>query len=71
MAKKRSEILFEERKESLIECPNCEHGVKLIVRTNRQRGDQFLGCPNFPECTYTQEIPEAWYLEAMGQPKLF
>jgi len=62
---------FEENTESDILCPECSPPRKLRVKTNRSNGGQFLGCPNFPECRYTREIPEAWKLRAAGQAELF
>jgi len=50
-------------------CPEC--GQKLIIKTNRHTDHQFLGCPNFPECTYTRGIPEEWKMREQGQPGLF
>jgi ssDNA-binding Zn-finger/Zn-ribbon topoisomerase 1 len=38
-------------------CPECIPRVKLVVRTNRANGSQFLGCPNWPKCRHTQSIP--------------
>lgn len=51
-------------------CPNCGVNTMLIVRTNRDNGRQFLGCPNFPECTYHEGIPESTKMRLMGQPEL-
>jgi hypothetical protein len=45
--------------------------VKLVVKNNRITGNQFLGCPNWPRCNYTQGIPESWYMRAMGQQEMF
>jgi ssDNA-binding Zn-finger/Zn-ribbon topoisomerase 1 len=53
-----------------IVCPDCGD-AKLIVRTNRLSGHQFLGCPRWPECEYTREIPEAWLMRAAGQADMF
>lgn len=60
-----------------IKCPNCdEHPDRkhkrhtLVVRTNHENGTQFLGCPNFPDCKHTQEIPEHLRLEAAGAERL-
>ena len=57
------------------DCPHCKRfgrgQVKLIVRTNRQNTSQFLGCPNWPMCEYTEAIPESMMMELLGQPKLF
>jgi len=52
-------------------CEWCTPPPKLIVRTNRRNGGQFLGCPNWPLCYFTREIPEYLRLEIAGQPKLF
>ncbi|MGB9701293.1 MAG: type I DNA topoisomerase [Candidatus Kapaibacteriota bacterium] len=35
-------------------CPQC--GAPLVIRVSR-RG-RFLGCSNYPECTYTQPLPK-------------
>lgn len=37
------------------DCPNCADG-HLRVRTNRGTGIDFLGCSNYPDCDYTEEI---------------
>lgn len=48
-----------------INCPEClvsGFGPRpLVQRTNRSSGSEFLGCSRFPECQYTQKIPE-WVL---------
>jgi ssDNA-binding Zn-finger/Zn-ribbon topoisomerase 1 len=62
---------FENGTESDILCPDCVPPRKLIVKTNRQNENQFLGCPNYPICTYTRPIPEAWKMRAAGQVGLF
>jgi ssDNA-binding Zn-finger/Zn-ribbon topoisomerase 1 len=62
---------FAENTESEILCPNCAQPPKLVVKTNRATGNQFLGCPNWPDCSHTRPIPEAWYMRASGQPDLF
>jgi ssDNA-binding Zn-finger/Zn-ribbon topoisomerase 1 len=58
-------------KELGISCPNCGHDTLLIVRTTQRTGAQFLGCPNWPDCTHTQEIPIDAQLRANGQKGLF
>jgi len=63
--------MFDENTESDILCPECTPPRKLIVKTNRNNGNQFLGCPNYPDCNYTRGIPEAWIMRANGQPSLF
>lgn len=52
------------------DCPKCSPRVKLMVKTNRANGNQFLGCPNWPECEYTAPIPEALIMQAQGAQKL-
>jgi len=47
-------------------CPNCVPPRKLIVKENRHTGHQFLGCPNWPDCEYTTEIPESMKMVASG-----
>lgn len=64
-------VKFEENTESDILCPHCNPPRKLIVKTNKQNGGQFLGCPNYPNCNHTREIPEAWKMRAAGQVGLF
>lgn len=54
-----------------ISCPECRHDTQLIVRTNRHTGNQFLGCPNYPDCRHTRGIPESIRLRLAGQPQLF
>jgi ssDNA-binding Zn-finger/Zn-ribbon topoisomerase 1 len=63
--------VFENNMETSIECPECQHGVHLIVKTNKINNNQFLGCPNWPECDFTRGIPHEWVLRAQGQPELF
>lgn len=62
---------FVDNTESDILCPQCNPPRKLIVKTNRHNGNQFLGCPNYPECNYTRGIPEEWKMRAAGQAGLF
>lgn len=40
------------------DCPNCSSG-KLIKRKNKKTGSFFLGCTNYPKCTYTQKMDSA------------
>jgi len=64
-------VNIENNTETDIDCPECDIQSKLIVRTNRHSGHQFLGCARYPDCDYTREIPEAWKLRAAGQKGLF
>lgn len=56
--------------QTAVACKRCEAGTRLVVRTNNQNGSRFLGCPNFPDCRYTEEIPVAMLLELRGEPRL-
>jgi hypothetical protein len=54
---------FDEEDEDPI-CPNCVKFDKIglmVVRTNRQTGNKFWGCNNYPKCKYTQP-----HLESLG-----
>jgi ssDNA-binding Zn-finger/Zn-ribbon topoisomerase 1 len=63
------------RKPAEIYCPECagsfRGAVRLVVKTNRKTQEQFLGCPNYPQCEFTQEIPEATKMRLAGQKGLF
>ena len=45
-------------------CPEC--GKPLFVRTNRETGQLFLGCSQYPECDHTEPLPEDLVLRAQG-----
>lgn len=53
-----------------VTCPVCGPTVKLIIKTSSINGSQFLGCPNFPSCRYTQAISEDLKLTLAGYQKL-
>ena len=36
------------------ECPEC--GEDMVKRRNKQTGDEFWGCPLYPQCDGTREI---------------
>lgn len=54
-----------------ISCPKCGPASRLVVRTRKDGKGQFLGCPNWPECDHTAEIPESIKMRAAGQRGLF
>jgi ssDNA-binding Zn-finger/Zn-ribbon topoisomerase 1 len=56
--------------ELAISCPECVPVVKMRVRTNRENGSQFLGCPNYPDCTETKPIPEDVKMRLKGAASL-
>ncbi len=49
-------------------CPACGPGVKLVPRVRRSDKKPFLGCPNWPNCTYTEEMPESVKMRLAGHP---
>ena len=64
-------IKLQDGAQTTILCKHCQLSPpNLIVRTNRKTGGQFLGCPNFPECTYKEPIPESMYMQVLGQEQL-
>lgn len=36
------------------ECPEC--GEEMVKRTNRNTGEEFWGCPMYPQCDGTRPI---------------
>jgi ssDNA-binding Zn-finger/Zn-ribbon topoisomerase 1 len=52
-------------------CPRCGAAHRLIIRTNTRDSSQFLGCPNYPTCRYTEPLPEDIRMELLGQRRLF
>ncbi len=55
-------------------CPRCGAAHRLVIRTNTKasaNGSQFLGCPNYPTCRYTEPLPEDIRMELLGQRRLF
>lgn len=51
-------------------CPFCGPGARLVIRTNRASGRDFVGCERWPKCDHTQPLTP--YLEAVrrGDPTL-
>ena len=49
-------------------CPRC--GKPLVLRTNGETKEKFLGCSGYPDCTYTQSVPVDQLLRATGAPTL-
>lgn len=62
---------FENNREVDLRCPRCAADTRLRIKTNRTNGSQFLGCPNYPRCDYTREIPESLKMELRGARRLF
>ena len=50
-------------------CPKCAPD-RLVVRVNRETGHEFLGCSNWPGCTYTEPLPLDMQLRRQGATPL-
>jgi len=50
-------------------CPVC--GRPLVERINRDTGEPFWGCSQWPDCKYTQPVPESVKLRKAGQKGMF
>lgn len=61
---------FPNNKQTDLRCPQCSADTHLIIKTNRHTGSQFLGCPNYPDCRYTREIPESLKMTLRGAQRL-
>ena len=50
---------IQNKTESVLEsknlCPRCKEGI-LVTRTNKNSGQAFMGCSNYPNCKYTQNV---------------
>lgn len=44
------------------DCPLCR--APIALRTNRQKSTQFLGCSNYPDCSFTEPINQAMLQDA-------
>ncbi len=49
---------------------HCPNGHPFVVRRNRDTGEYFLGCSQYPECRETDEIPVSLILKAQGNQEL-
>lgn len=49
-------------------CPAC--GRLLVERVNRQTGEPFLGCSQYPRCCHTEPLPEWFRKVQRGDPQL-
>jgi DNA topoisomerase-1 len=49
-------------------CPEC--GKRLVIRTNRETGREFLGCSQWPQCTHTEPLPQDIVMRRAGAPVL-
>lgn len=49
-------------------CPRCS--AALVVRRNGETGEEFVGCQNYPACTYTEPLPLDVQKRRRGDPML-
>ena len=49
-------------------CARCAQ--PMAVKTNRETGQEFLGCTSWPECEHTEPLPLDAQLRRMGAPEL-
>ena len=49
-------------------CPDCARPLK--VRTNGETGQKFLGCTEYPDCRYTEPLPEDLVMRIAGAATL-
>ena len=49
-------------------CPQC--GKELVIRANRNTGHKFLGCSMWPECSFTEPLPQDVLMKAIGAQQL-
>lgn len=50
-------------------CKRC--GKPMQVKTNRETGEDFLGCSAWPGCLHTEPLPEAIKLRRQGYQDMF
>lgn len=50
-------------------CKRC--GATLVIRVNHETGEEFFGCPRWPECKHTEPLPEAIKLRRAGVRDMF
>lgn len=48
----------------------CADGHPLVVRKNRETGEYFLGCSQYPKCSWTDEISTSLVMRLEGHPEL-
>lgn len=49
-------------------CPKC--GQVLLIRTVKQTGERFLGCPSYPKCPHVEPLPAYFHMVESGNPML-
>lgn len=48
----------------------CPDGHPMVIRVNRETGQEFLGCSQWNACTYTEKLPEYIRLRIAGHKPL-
>ena len=57
-----------EERRSAKNCPDC--GQPLEPRASERTGEEQLGCSNWPQCDYTEPLPEDMLLRRQNHPEL-
>lgn len=53
--------MAKKKKLDIVYCPECGDTIaagRLVSKTNRNTGKEFLGCSNYPACKYTEELED-------------
>jgi len=49
-----------------IHCPYCRDGEK-VIRQNRTSGEFFVSCTGWPDCNFSENLPEDLRLRVLDQ----
>ena len=49
-------------------CPQCSK--PLVIRRNKKTDKEFLGCEQWPDCTYTEPLPAYIEMKRAGAQTL-
>ena len=63
--------MSEQNPKIVMPCPEPHCKGTLAIRTNRQTGEDFLGCSEYPECRFTRPLTEYLRMKRLGAPTLF
>lgn len=48
----------------------CPDGHAMVIRQNRETGEDFLGCSKWSHCQHTEPLPESLKLRMAGAKTL-
>ena len=51
-----------------LRCREC--GSQAVIRVNRETGEEFIGCSQWPRCTATRPLPMDVMMRRAGAPML-